>query len=93
MLWLGSIWGDAQLQLGQLQKAQKTFERALPLMPDEASLLARLGRVCQLLGQLENSAKWLKKALKFSPDDATLWRSQGSHIAGLGTLASSPGRF
>lgn len=59
---------NAQVQLGQLDEAEKTIQQHLQLMPDEATPYFSHGELLTKLGRFDQSIEQHNKALKLDPE-------------------------
>lgn len=72
-----------QFEAGQLKAAQRTLDRALPMLPEEpesARLWMIQADIAQERGNGPAHAKAMAQALRLAPDDETLWDFELSRL-------------
>ena len=86
---------------GDLREAEAELRRAVDLVADNPTYLARLGQVLGMQNRMEEAARYYRRALKLAPDSlairrnlaltqwvpAPVYRSQGQPGAGAGQSA------
>jgi len=81
------VWtnlGAAQGDLGQLETAVKSHQKALAINPDLAEAWSNLGLAQAQFGQLETAMKSYLKALEIKPNFPEAWYNLGATQAQLG---------
>ncbi len=63
--------GRVHLARGELAEAQREFERALELDPDNAEALIRIGSVERARGSVAEAERYIERALQVDPDSIT----------------------
>jgi predicted O-linked N-acetylglucosamine transferase (SPINDLY family) len=76
--------GVALKELGQLDDAVASYQRAVALKPDLAEAHSNLGIALQALGQLENAAQSFRRAVELKPDFAEAHSNFGITLESLG---------
>ena len=70
--------GNAFKELGQLDAAVESYEKALAINPDNAKAHSNLGVTLKDLGQLDAALECYKKALAIKPDYAEVYVNLGN---------------
>ena len=83
---LFNISGACYQAIGQLNKAVKSFEKAVTFKPDYAEAHYNLGVVFKKLGQLDNAIKCYQEALAINPQYADAHNNFGNALQELGQL-------
>ena len=78
--------GSALMQTGDLDSAEKAFEKALALEPDSSRAHLRLGSLYLKRGQRELALTYLERAQTLSPEDISI-------VNNLGTLYDQLGKY
>lgn len=73
-----NILGTAAAQTGQLEKAIKSFEKAISLKPNYAEAYNNCGNALKEQGRLEEAIEAFHKALLLKPDFAEAYRNIGN---------------
>ena len=83
------IWnliGASATQLGVLDKAINSFQKALLLKPDSADAYSNMGFALKEQGKLDEAVKACKKALLLKPDYANAYYNMGNALQDQGKL-------
>ncbi len=80
-LWINL--GDIQEQRGDLDAAEKSFDRALGHQPHEPAALAGLGTVAKRRGDRPGALGWFSRATELSPSSAAAQNNLGSALCDL----------
>lgn len=85
--------GVEHFEAGRLQDARASFETALALAPDRASVLGNLGITLFHLSELEKAAPMLQRAVGADPDYAEAWTCLAYAQEGLRQWAAAVAAF
>ena len=83
---LYNISGVCYKEIGQLDAAIKSFEKALAIKPDYTEVNYNLGLTLQELGKLDAAVKSYEKALTLNPDYAEAHNNLGVLLKELGQV-------
>jgi tetratricopeptide (TPR) repeat protein len=83
------LLGAAFLQRDELTLARRQFERAVALLPTDASAQAYLGHVLDRLGETGAARQTLEQALALDPDAALAYYFLGLHDQQVGNMAAA----
>ncbi len=78
--------GDAQRELGRLQQAIASYQRALKLSPDLAHAVGNLGLTQLGVGQPESALQLAERATQLEPHSAGVWMNLGTTLRALDRL-------
>lgn len=83
------VEGVEHFEAGRLEAARKSFEGALELAPDRASVLGNLGITLFHLGRCEDAVPLLRRATAADPDYVEAWQSLGLCLETLSRWAEA----
>lgn len=84
---LHSLLGNAHASLGQSDKAQAYYQKALKLAPDDPGLLNNLGNALYLDNKLEEAAEIFQQVVALKPDYADAYNNLGNIYKALNNNA------
>jgi tetratricopeptide (TPR) repeat protein len=70
--------GQACMALGELNRAEEYFQRAIAVAPDHPGLWHRLGQASLLRGKYPEAESALRNALRNSSEDTNIWNDLAS---------------
>jgi len=73
-----------KLELGQHEEANRCYDRALELLPQNAGIWNNKGFCLSKLGQHDEAIRCYDRALELDPKDAGIWNNKGSCLSNLG---------
>ncbi len=76
--------GNALMSRGDFAEAQRSFEKAIVLEPNNPSVLLNLGIVHARAGRVSDSERWFRKVLEVAPENADAHSSLGVLFAQSG---------
>ena len=85
--------GDRWLRIGAYEGAQAVLELAVELRPDDASLLARLGRAQTLNRNHRSAVASLERAVELGRRDAEVYAYLGTALWEVGRLDEAEARY
>ncbi len=76
--------GNAYQELGKIQEAAQSFQRAAQADPTMTDAWINLGRILDDAGQHEAAIQTYDLALQITPDDSMAWSNRGNSLRSLG---------
>lgn len=90
-----AIFAEAEkhVENGDYQAELTALIKGLELMPEDGTLLLKLGRACGRLGLIQEAMEYYRKAEKASPDDPIVYVNQGVEYLKQDMLAEARPMF
>jgi Flp pilus assembly protein TadD len=74
---------------GQLDQAERIYQQALSIVPDDADAVHLLGIIACQRQQFERGREWIMRAISLSPATSSYHNSLGNAYRGLGRLSDA----